>query len=51
MRRRVPKYGDRVKRALRLWTLGGLAVDLVVINTEPASYLSPVQHEIGRAHF
>ncbi|MFM2345531.1 MAG: hypothetical protein RL654_284 [Pseudomonadota bacterium] len=35
-----------LKRALRLWTLGGLAVDLVVVNAEPASYLSPVQHEL-----
>ena len=36
-----------LKRALRLWTQGGLAVDLVVVNTEPASYLSPVQHELN----
>ncbi len=35
-----------LKRALRLWAGAGLGVDLVVINGEPASYLSPVQNQL-----
>ena len=35
-----------LERALTAWRLGGLAVDLVVVNAEPASYLSPVQHHL-----
>ena len=35
-----------LKKALRLWQLGGLGVDLVVLNAEPPSYLSPVQHQL-----
>ena len=38
-----------LKRMLRLWTSAGLGVDLVVINAEPASYLSPVQRSTGLA--
>ena len=33
-------------QALRLWSWGGIACDLVVVNTEPASYLMPLQREI-----
>ncbi len=33
-------------RALRLWSWSTLACDLVVINTEPASYLMPLQLEL-----
>lgn len=36
-----------LKKALRLWSAGGLPVDLVVINQEPSSYLCPVQHELN----
>jgi cyclic beta-1,2-glucan synthetase len=32
---------------LPLWTAGGLALDLVVINAEPASYLSPAQQALA----
>ncbi len=32
---------------LPLWTAGGLALDLVVINAEPVSYLSPAQHALA----
>ena len=35
-----------LKKALRWWTSNGLGVDLVVLNAEPASYLSPVQHTL-----
>ncbi len=35
-----------LKKALRWWTSNGLGVDLVVLNAEPASYLSPVQHAL-----
>ncbi|HEX5685884.1 MAG TPA: glucoamylase family protein [Ideonella sp.] len=34
-------------QALRLWSWGGVACDLVVVNAEPASYQMPVQHEIA----
>jgi cyclic beta-1,2-glucan synthetase len=34
-------------QALRVWTQGGLACDLVVLNDEPASYLMPLQHELA----
>ncbi len=34
-------------QALQLWQWGGLAMDLVVVNAEPASYLMPLQREIG----
>ncbi|HET6599953.1 MAG TPA: glucoamylase family protein, partial [Burkholderiaceae bacterium] len=33
-------------RALRVWSLGGVACDLVVIDAEPASYLMPLQRGI-----
>ncbi len=33
-------------QALRLWSWGGLACDLVVLNAEPASYLMPLQQEL-----
>ncbi len=33
-------------RAQPWWTFGGLAVDVVVINSEPNSYLMPLQREI-----
>ncbi|MEO7851328.1 MAG: hypothetical protein ABIR94_03605, partial [Rubrivivax sp.] len=32
---------------LPLWTAGGLALDLVVVNAEPASYLSPAQQALA----
>ena len=35
-----------LKKALRLWNAASLCVDLVVINAEPPSYLSPVQHQL-----
>ncbi|MDT7835072.1 GH36-type glycosyl hydrolase domain-containing protein [Aquabacterium sp. OR-4] len=35
-----------LKKALWLWNAAGLGVDLVVLNAEPASYLSPVQHQL-----
>ena len=35
-----------LKKALRWWTSNGLGVDLVALNAEPASYLSPVQHAL-----
>ncbi len=34
-------------QALQLWSWGGLAADLVVVNAESASYLMPVQREIA----
>jgi len=34
-------------QALKLWTWGGLACDLVVLNGEPASYLMPLNHELA----
>jgi cyclic beta-1,2-glucan synthetase len=34
-------------QALRLWSWGGLACDLVVVNAEPASYLMALHREIG----
>ncbi len=33
-----------LKKTLRLWSASGVGVDLVVINDEPVSYLSPVQN-------
>ena len=33
-------------QALRLWSWGGIACDLVVINAEPASYLMALQREL-----
>ena len=33
-------------RAQPWWTFGGLAVDLVVLNSEPGSYLMPLQRDI-----
>ena len=35
-----------LKKALRLWSAAALGVDLVVLNAEPTSYLSPVQHQL-----
>ncbi len=37
-------------QALQLWSWGGLAADLVVVNAEPASYLMPLQREITVLH-
>ena len=34
-------------RALPVWTLAGVGVDLVVINGEPMSYLAPVQQQLA----
>ena len=34
-------------QALRLWSWGGIACDLVVVNAEPASYLMALQRELG----
>ncbi len=34
-------------QALQVWSWGGVACDLVVINREPASYLMPVHREIS----
>ena len=34
-------------QALKLWSWGGLGCDLVVVNTEPASYLMELHREIG----
>lgn len=34
-------------QALRLWSWGGVACDLVVVNAEAASYLMPLQRELG----
>ena len=34
-------------QALRLWSWGGVACDVVVLNAEPTSYLMPLQREIG----
>ena len=34
-------------QALRLWSWGGLACDLVVVNSEPRSYLNPLQLELA----
>ena len=36
-------------QALRLWSWGGVACDLVVVNAEPRSYLMALQREIGCA--
>ncbi len=33
-------------QALRLWSWGGVACDLVVVNAEPASYQMALQHEL-----
>ncbi len=33
-------------QALRLWSWGGVACDLVVVNAEPASYLMALQHDV-----
>ncbi|MCV2356457.1 carbohydrate-binding protein [Paucibacter sp. B2R-40] len=33
-------------KALRLWSWGGVACDLVIINAEPASYLMALQREL-----
>ncbi|MEO8297579.1 MAG: glucoamylase family protein [Burkholderiales bacterium] len=35
-----------LRKALQLWSAAGLGTDLVVLNAEPASYLSPVQHQL-----
>ena len=34
-------------QALRLWSWGGVACDVVVLNAEPTSYLMPLQREIS----
>jgi cyclic beta-1,2-glucan synthetase len=34
-------------QALSLWSWGGIACDLVVVNAEPASYLMPLHREIA----
>ena len=34
-------------QALRLWSWGGVACDLVVVSAEPASYQMPLQHEVA----
>ena len=34
-------------QALRLWSWGGVACDLVIINHEPASYLMALNHQIA----
>jgi cyclic beta-1,2-glucan synthetase len=34
-------------QALSLWSWSRLACDLVVVNTEPTSYLMPLQHELA----
>ncbi len=34
-------------QALRLWCWGGIGCDLVVLNAEGASYLMPLQREVG----
>ena len=34
-------------QALQLWSWGGLAADLVVVNNEPASYQMPLQREVA----
>ena len=34
-------------QALGLWSWSGVACDMVLINAEPASYLAPLQREIG----
>jgi cyclic beta-1,2-glucan synthetase len=36
--------------AQRLWEIGGLPTDLVVINGEPGSYLMPLQQALGAMH-
>ncbi len=36
-----------VAKALRLWSWGGIACDLVVVNAEPASYLMSLHHELA----
>jgi cyclic beta-1,2-glucan synthetase len=37
---------SRLVRALRWWSWGGLPCDLVVLNAEPRSYLTPLQSEL-----
>ncbi|WP_347255161.1 GH36-type glycosyl hydrolase domain-containing protein [Brachymonas denitrificans] len=37
---------QQLRRSLRLWSAGGLGVDMVVLNGEPASYLTPVQRQL-----
>lgn len=37
---------QQLRRSLRLWSAGGLGVDMVVLNAEPASYLMPVQRQL-----
>jgi cyclic beta-1,2-glucan synthetase len=37
-------------QALRLWTWGGLACDLVVRNAESQSYLMPLDHALSELH-
>lgn len=34
-------------QALRIWSWGGIACDLVVVNAEPASYAMALQHELA----
>ena len=34
-------------QGLRLWSWGGIGCDLVVVNTEPMSYLMELQHELA----
>ena len=34
-------------QGLRLWSWGGVACDVVVVNAEPSSYLMPLQREIA----
>ncbi len=36
-----------VAQALRLWSWGGIACDLVVVNAEPASYVMALHHELA----
>ena len=35
-----------LKKALLAWTAAGIAIDLVVLNAEPAGYLAPVQQQL-----
>ncbi|MDP2368100.1 GH36-type glycosyl hydrolase domain-containing protein [Rhodoferax sp.] len=37
-------------QALRLWSWGGVACDLVIVNAEPASYLMALQRELLALH-
>ena len=45
---RAPSMGllRTLVKALRLWSWGGIACDLVILNAEPASYLMAMQREI-----